>query len=174
MKNILSNKIIAIVAFTLALLLLGGVIFLAARPISYNMIYFGVQDDDYGRYEASHVYTRNKFEIAKNTNYDLPWTGFYYYKDGYIFALYAETDEHYELEVEQINTRWEEALQVPFYSSKINAYVKIATRPDGAVTHYYCKRAIALTVIGGVLTLAFAALGTTSVILNKKAKKAEQ
>lgn len=44
-NGLLLKAVICLVAFAL---LLGGVIYLAVRPISYNMEYYGEIDDEYG------------------------------------------------------------------------------------------------------------------------------
>lgn len=153
---------------------LGSAIYLAARPVSYNMDYYGERNDEYGFFAAHRVYTRGGYVIIKTTNYDLPSFDFYYYKDGYVFTLRSETKEHCALEIDQINSRWEEALQVDFYSNEINAYRMIDVRPDGAVAIYICKQAILFTAVAVIIALVAAGVSGAYFVRFRKAKKEEQ
>lgn len=155
-------------------LLLGSVMYLAIRPVSYNMEYYGQSNDEYGFFAASRYYTRDNFVIIKNTNFDLPVTGFYYYKDGYAFALRAETEEQYAEETEKINDRWEDALKVDFYADRITAYNLITVRPDGAETVYICSAAIVLTALAAAAALVTAGIFARFLVQYQKAKKEEQ
>lgn len=156
------------------ILLLGCVICLAIRPISYNMEYYGETNDEYGFFAASRYYTRNNVLFIENTNFDLPLVDYYYYKDGYAFGLRAETEEQYTEEVEKINSNWEEALKVDFYADKISAYKMTAVRPDGVETVYICRTAIVLTVIAAAAALACVGLAAVCFVRYRKAKKEEQ
>lgn len=167
-NGLLLKAWICLIAFAL---LLGGVIYLAVRPISYNMEYYGEIDDEYGFFAGRRYYTREGYEIIKNTNYDLPGVGFYYYKDGYVFSLRSETEEQVALETEKINNRWEDALKVDFYACEINAFRLISIRPDGAVTVYLCKDAIILTAVSTAASLAAAGLSCAYLVRYRKAKK---
>lgn len=171
MKTQSSCKKKAIICLILCLMMLGLTIFLAVRPISYNMVYHGVKDDQYGRFESSRIFTRSKFLVNKNNNYDLPIVGFYYYKDGYLFDMSAKSNESYKAEVDMINSRWEEALQRDFYSMKINAFTIVAPRSDGEQTIYTCYPAIIITALSALLTIGFAVLTCTSFVAMGKAKK---
>lgn len=169
-KHFLPKALICLVVFAL---LLGNAIFLAVRPISYNMEYYGESNDQYGFFAGHRYYTRDNYEIVVNTNFDLPIVGFYYYKDGYIFSLRAETEEQYAQEAENINSNWDEALETVFYATEIDAYHILYVRPDGAEIVYTCSSAIALTAVSAVLALSAAGLSCMYFVLYKKAKKQE-
>lgn len=163
----------AFICWVLFVLLLGCVVYLAARPVSYNMEYYGETDDEYGFFAAHRWYTRDNYVFIENTNYDLPVVGYYYCKDGYAFDLRAETEEQYAEETAEINSEWEEALKVDFYSNRINAYTLTFARPDGAEMVYTCRDAIVLTVVCAAAALAAAGLGYTYFARHQKAKKEE-
>lgn len=166
-RKLLFKMVVCLLVFVL---LLGSVLYLALRPVSYNMEYYGESDDEYGFFAASRYYTRDDFLFTKNTNFDLPIVDYYYYKDGYAFSLRAETEEQYTEETQKINSRWEDALKVDFYSCEISAYKLISVRPDGAVMEYTCKDAIVLTVIAAVAALLSASIAAVYFVLYKKAK----
>lgn len=170
-RTILLKMGVCLLAF---ILLLGSVMYLALRPVSYNMKYYGESNDEYGFFAASRYYTRDNFLFIKNTNFDLPLVDYYYYKDGYVFTLRSETEEQYAKEIEKINSRWEDALKVDFYSDAISAYTLTYIRPDGAKTVYLCKGAIVLTAISAAAALVCAGLSAVYFVRYRKVKKEER
>lgn len=170
-KNRLLSK--AIVFLAIFILLLSSAMYLAFRPVSYNMEYFGEQNDEYGYFAAKRYFTPDNYLIIKNTNYDIPIIDFYYYKDGYVFNLRSETKEQYAEETAKINSRWEDALKVDFYSCRISAYKMIYVRPDGAETIYICTQAIVLTIVFAVAALIAASLSCVYFVQFKKVNKKE-
>lgn len=163
----------AVVWFVIFALLLGSVIYLAARPISYNMGYHGETNDEYGYFSAERYFTRDNLVIIKNTNYDLPLVGFYYYKDGYVFDLRADTEEQCVEEIELINNGWDDAINELFYSEYINAYKMIFNRPDGVIVTYICSDAIVLTAVSAVASLLAAALSCANFVRYQREKREE-
>lgn len=109
----------------------------------------------------------------KNTNFDEEQNNYYYYKDGYVFALMAETDAEYDAEIASINENFHEAVASPFYAAKINAFRQVAVGLDDYVTTYTCTGAIVFAVAGGVVALALIVLTVSSFVLCKKAKDKE-
>lgn len=179
MGRVLSKKkrflLASVFCFVAFILVFGGLIHIALRPISYNMEYYGETNDEYGFFSSTNVYTRNNYEIIKNTNFDLPIVNFYYYMDGYVFGLKATTEEECAQETNEIKDQWEEAIKKDFYAREINAYKMISVRPDGAVTVYICKDAIVLSVVVGVIAFALAGLSCMFFVRSKKQKdKTEQ
>ena len=82
----------------------------------------------------------------------------------------AETAEEYEAEIAWINENFEEALDVPFYAAKINAFRQVGNGLDNDVTTYICAGAIIFAVIGGVILLALTGFTVSSLILSCKEK----
>lgn len=171
MNKILKNKKFLIALVVVYLIILGGIIFLSARPISYNMEYHGVREDEYGYFEGTQLFRRDDIYIVENTNYELPISSFYYYKDGYVFSLSAPTREYCEIEIGYINNDWEYALTKDFYAKEINAFRLISVRPTGEETIFYCETVLALTITAGVIDLGILGLIIYSIVLNVNDKK---
>jgi hypothetical protein len=108
--------------------------------------------------------------LNKNTNFEEEHQECYYYKNGYVFALRAQTDAEKEAEIAYINENFEEAAAAPFYAAKINAFRQIMEGPDGYTTIYTCTGAIVFAAVGGAVALALIGLTVSSFILRKKAK----
>lgn len=170
MKNILSYKKTAIILLLVTVLFLGFYAYMLARPISYGMSYHNEIVYEGLAFEGTIKYYPDGTILNKNTNFDEEMKGYYYYKDGYVFTLMAETDEAYEAEVAYINENFEEAVASPFYAAKINAFRQVDEGLDSYVTTYTCAGAIIFAIVGGVIALALLALTVSSFVLSKKAK----
>lgn len=93
-----------------------------ARPISYGMSYHNETVYDGGIFEGTMKFYSDKTMVNSNTNFDNEINSRYYYKDGYVFFVSAETDEEYETEITSINKDFDQAIKIPFYSDKINSF----------------------------------------------------
>ena len=170
MKNILSKTKTAIILLIAIILLTGSYVYLLTRPIAYGMKYRTETVYEGQVFEGVLKYSPDGKITIKNTSFDEPMTFYYYYKDGYVFTLVATNEEEYEAAVAEINADFEEALAMPFYASKINAFKLVAEGEDGYVTTYTCAGAIVFAVIGGIDRLLLIALTVYSFVLSKKAK----
>ena len=173
MKKFLSCTKTATVLLVVTLILLGAYTYLLVRPISYGMPYRNETVYDGGTFEGVMQFQSDDTLIIRNTNFDDELQSRYYYKDGYVFFTMAETDTAYQAEIAYIDNNFEEAVNVPFYAGKINAFRQISSEADGYTTVYTCTPAIILAIAGGVVALALVALTVTSWILSLKSKSKE-
>ena len=173
MKKILSCTKTAVILLLVTILALGFYTYMLARPISYAMPYHNEIVYEGVAFKGTLKFYPDGTMRNKNTNFDEEQKNYYYYKDGYIFALMAETDEAYEAEVAYINENFQEAVASPFYAAKINAFRQVAVGLDAYVTTYTCTGAIVFAIAGGVIALALIVLTAFSFVLCKKAKDKE-
>ena len=173
MKKVFSNTKIAIILLLVTVLFLGIYVYMIARPISYGMSYHNEIVYEGVPFEGTMTFYPDGKVISENSNFDEPFEMYYYYKDGYVFNLMAETDEEYEAEVAYINENFDKAVASPFYASRTNAFKQVAVGMDENATTYTCNGAIIFAIIGGASALALIALTTTSFVLSKKAKNKE-
>ena len=173
MKKILSNLKTFVIFLAVTVLFIGFYAYMIARPISYGMSYHSESVYEGVTFEGTLKFYPDGRMVNKNTNFEEEFESYYYYKDGYIFNLMATTDEEYEAEVAYINDNFDEAVDAPFYSSRINAFKQTFVGPDGFTTVYTCTGAIVFAVAGGVATLALIALSAFSFVLYKKSKNKE-
>jgi hypothetical protein len=171
MKKILSDTKTAIILLIVSVLCLGFYAYMLARPISYGMSYHNETVYEGVAFEGTLKFYRDGKMLNENTNFEEAFENYYYYRDGYVFNLMAQTDAEYEAEVAQINENFDEALAAPFYAAKINAFRQVAIGLDDYVTTYTCSGAIVFAIGGGVLALALIALTAYSFVLSKKAKE---
>lgn len=174
MKKFLSCSKTAVILLLVTILALGFYGYMLARPISYAMSYHNETVYEGVAFEGTLKYYPDGKLLNKNTNFDKEVEDYYYFQDGYVFTLTAETKEEYETEVAYIKENFQEAVASPFYASKINAFSQVFEGPDGYTTTYTCAGAIAFAVVGGVVALALIALTVSSFVLCKKAKCQEQ
>ena len=173
MKKILSFSKTATILLLVTVICLGVYVYMLARPISYGMsyhnetLYMGVA------FEGTLKFYPDGKVLNKNTNFEEEMEYYYYYKDGYVFSLLAQTDEEYEAEVAYIDENFETAVATPFYAAKINAFRQVADGMDEYVTTYTCTGAIVFAIVGGVVEAALIALTLASLKLSKKAKTRE-
>lgn len=173
MKKFLSYTKTAIILLIVTILFLGFYTYMIARPISYGMSYHNKSVYDGVEFEGTLKFYPDGKQLNKNTTFEEEIEYYYYYKDGYVFALSTLTEENYESEVAYINENFDEAVATPFYASKLNAFRQIMVGPDGYTTTYTCTGAIIFAVTGGVVGLALIALTVSSFVLSKKAKVKE-
>lgn len=173
MRKFLSNIKIVITLLAATTILFGFYIYMIARPISYGIKYHTEFEYKGVPFEGTLIFNGDGSMVNANTNFDEELISFYYYKDGYIFFTKAETNSDYEKEVEWINSNFEEAInpiEMPFYSSKVNAFRLQAEAPDGFKVNYDCVNAVIFAVVAGVIELILIGFTCTSVMLYKKSK----
>ena len=170
MTKFLSYTKTALVLLIVTIITLGCYAFVLVRPISYGMPYRNEVVYEGVAFEGSIVYYPDGTMVYENSNFDGEMTGYYYYRDGYVFTLMAQTDEEYEAEVAYIDENFEEAVDTPFYASKINAFKIVNVAPDGYTSVYTCKGAVVLSAVFGAVELGLVALTCISWILCKKTK----
>ena len=76
-------------------------------------------------------------------------------------------------EVKWIDSNFKEAVNLPFYDSKINAFRLVMVGPDGFKVDYDCANAVVFAVVAGLIELMLIGLTCTSVVLYKKSKDQE-
>ena len=177
MKKFLSCVIPAVILLLVLLLTLGAYAYMLARPISYGMSYHHETVYDGVAFEGDMVYSPDGTVYITNSTYTEGIEEYYYYKDGYLFTLLAQNDMEYDEEVAYIEENFDEAVAMPFYASKINAFQQVFEGPDGYTNIYTCQGAITFAIVGGiielVLFLAFLVLAILSVIFLVRSKKAK-
>ena len=170
MKNILSKTRTAIVLLCITVLLLGSYAYMLARPISYGMGYYNSVVYEDVKFAGELRFNSDGTYSYENTNFDEKKTEYYYYKDGYVFFLMAETEGEYEAEVAYINENFDEVVASPAYASKTSAFKQVAVGMDEEFTTYTCTGAVIYAIVGGIVRFALIALTVFSFILSQKAK----
>ena len=170
MKKLLSCKTTAVLLLLVTGLFLGFYAYMLARPISYGMVYRNETVYEGEVFEGELTFYRNGRMKNENTNFDQPIEGYYYYQDGYVFSLMAQSEAEYEAEVEYIREHFDDALELPFYAARINAFRQKAIGLDDDVTSYVCTGSVAFAALGGAVALALLALSATSLVLFKRAR----
>ena len=168
MKKILSCSKTAIILLCVTVLSLCFYTYMLSRPISYGMNYHNEMVYEGVVFEGNLKFDSDGKVFNNNTNFEETLEDYYYYKDGYVFILMAQTDEEYEAEVAYINENFDEAVAAPFYAAEINAFQYVAGGPDGFVTTYTCVGAIIFAVVSGVVALVLITLTVSSFVLWKK------
>ena len=171
MKNFLSCTKVAIVILVVTLISLGFYAYMLARPRSYGMGYYNETEYDGGIFKGTITYNSDGTMSIVNTNFVGEMQYRYYYKNGYVFSLVAETDAEYEEEIEYINNNFDEAVDAPFYASEINAFKQISSEMDGYSAVYTCTSAVVFAIVFGVLELLLIALTSISIVFVMKAKR---
>ena len=173
MKEKIFNIKTAIVFMAVAILSLGVYIYMILRPISYDMEYQTSYEYQGVLFEGSIKFNVDGTMTTTNSNFDEEISSRYYYKDGYVFFLIATTDSQYEKEVEWIDSNFEEALEMSFYASEINAFGLSNEGPDGSKITYDCKDAYTFTVVAGAIEVLLFGFACASFFIFKKTKKEE-
>ena len=109
--------------------------------------------------------------LIHNTNFDEEYTVFYYYKNGYIFFVLAQTEAEYQEEVAAINDDFEGAVNAPFYASKVNAFRLSSEGPDGYKSVYFCQASVMMLVAWAAIELVLFGFAIASMIRCKKEKQ---
>ena len=173
MKNTFTKTKTAIILLIVTVLFLGFYTYMIARPISYGMGYHNEMVYDGVEFEGTLKFYPNGKVTNENSNFEEVLEDYYYYKDGYVFILMAQTDEEYEAEVADIKENFDELISAPLYASKINAFTMAFNGLDNDVTTYTCNGAINFVIAGSVVALVLVALTVSSFVLSKKTKAEE-
>ena len=105
--------------------------------------------------------------VIRNTTFEEEIEAYYYYKDGYVFFLEAQTEEAREEEIAYIDNNFDVAVRSPF-SAETSASKQILTGPDGYTTVYTCKSASVFALVYGVFELVLVGLTFIAFALRKK------
>ena len=170
MKKILSCVTTVIVLFSVTILSLGFYAYMLIRPVSYEMSYTNSSVYEGVEFEGRLEFYSDSTMLTKNTSFNEGLESYYYYKDGYVFFILSQTEEGYQEEVANINRDFEEAVNTPFYASKINAFRLATTGPDGYTLVYTCTPAIVFAVVGGVVEMALLGVSITALLMYLKAR----
>ena len=173
MKKFLSCNKAAIVLLVATLISLGFYVFTLARPISYGMSYNNKSEYAGMPFEGSLTFYADGTTTTVNSNFDEAIKSRYYYKNGYVFSIMAQTDEAYEEEIAYIDENFDDAVNTPFYASKINAFRQISKGTDGYTLVYTCASAIVVAVVVGIVEIILIGLTCAAWILNKKSDGAK-
>lgn len=175
MKKILASAKTAVILLIVTLISLGAYVYMLARPISYGMSYYNKSEYAGAEFEGTLEFYPDTTVKNHNTNFDEPMTFRYYYKDGYVFTLMATTDADYDEEVAYINENFDEAINVPFYASWINAFRYVNEGPDGEKAIYTCIPTVVIAIAGGIAELLLIGISGVSFYLAKcSGKKTEE
>ena len=170
MKKILSSGKTAVIFLIVTLLSLGAYVYMIARPISYGMEYRNETVYEGGSFVGIMKFNSDRTMLNENTNFDEAMESRYYYKDGYVFYLLAESDAEYKDEADSIDRNFDEAIKKPFYADEINAFRLVASENDGYETVYTCAPAIIFAIAFGVFELILIGLTSVSFVFWKKEK----
>lgn len=168
MKKFLSTSRNTRILLTVTVILLGFLVYMMARPVSYGMGYHNETVYDDRVFEGTMKFYPDGTMVNRNTNFEGEMQSRYYYKNGYIFFTLAENNEAYEEEVSYINENFEEAIKSSFYASTTNAFRQVSYGPDGYTAVYTCTTAIALAIALSLLDLILIGLTAYSFLLCKK------
>ena len=171
MKKLLSCTKTVIVLLLATVITLGFYAYMLARPISYDMEYHNVTEYEGSVFEGTLRFSSDGTVFNKNTNFGEELQYRYYYKNGYVFFLMAETDEECEKEIASINDNFDEAVNTPFYADEINSFRMIASEGDGYSTVYTCTSAIIFAAAFGAFALILAGFTVAAFVLGRKSKK---
>ena len=135
-----------IVLAALAIALLVVSVYGMTLPMAYGASYYHASFYEGVDFNGTMVFYSDNTMVVRNTNFDEELTLLYYYKDGYIFFPVGETQEEHEKEVAFINENFEEAVNAPFYASRINPLRLYSDGPDGHRTVYLCLSSIMMLI----------------------------
>ena len=174
MKKFLSCTKTVIILLIATVLSLGFYTYMIARPISYGMPYHNKIVYDGMPFEGTMTFHPDGTVVSENTNFEDALEDYYYYKDGYVFTLFAVTESARDVEIEYINNNFEKAVAAPFYGAKVNAFRHVSDENDRNVTTYTCNGAVVFALVGGAVLLVLVSLTAISLVLSKKAKSREE
>lgn len=155
----------ALLVFTILLLVCS--VYLFGRPISYGAPYNITMIYEDEVFQGSARFYSDGRMVNGNSNFDEAMEFRYYYKNGYVFYPMADNQEEYEEDVAYINDHFEEAVNIPFYASKINAFHMVSAGMDGYQSTYICDSAVIAAVICSLMVLT---MGGLTVIAFKKSR----
>ena len=168
MKKIIAYRGTALILMVVTLITLVFYTAMLLRPVSYGMEYKNVTEYGDEVFEGVMVFHADMTMVNRNTNLDAEQKMRYYYKDGYIFHVIAETDEDYAAEVATINEKFDLLSKDPLYAARANAFQIVKELDAEHVTVYTCQPAIVSAAVGGAVAVAFIALTTLAFVLRKR------
>lgn len=168
MNNKKPGKAKVITLSIIAIILLVLCINVAVSPIFYGSSYYHASFYEGEDFQGSMTFYPDNTMMVDNTNLGEEITMRYYYKDGYIFFIFAQTEAEYETEVAAINEDFEGAINTPFYASKINAFSITSEGIDGYTSVYLCQSSIMTLVMFGAIDLLLLGFIYVSVMRCKK------
>ena len=171
MKKVLSQKKTAIVLLIAAIIAFVFYEYVVMRPISFGMEYHASTEYEGYAFEGSIKFYSDGTSITKNSNFDQAVVSYYYQKNGYHFLTMASTEDQFAEEIEWIDQNFEEAVKMPFYAYKINAFKMTAADGSGYQIEYTCTTAIVIAIVGGVIEVALIWLSGTAWVSYRKAKR---
>ena len=174
MKRLLTCKRMAFILLVATIITLGFYVYMVARPISYGMPYCVEIEYDGETFEGSMTFKPDTTLLYRNTNFDGEMKSRYYYKNGYLFFVMAQTDKEYEEEVEIINESLENSVIEPLGAYKISAFTLGMSDDDGGEFVYTCTGATLFAWIGGAFELILVALTCVAAALSLKSKKEKE
>ena len=161
------RKTARIIAVAAIILLVVG-IYGMTRPMSYGTDYYHAAFFEGEDFNGTMAFYSDNTMVIRNTNFDGEYKSYYYYKNGYIFFIFAQTEAEYQEEVAAIDADFEGAVNTPFYASKINAFRLSSEGPDGYKSVYICQLPTMMLVVWGAIELALIGFAIASVIRGKK------
>ena len=174
MRKILMNKKVVVVLMVLTIISFVFYEYMIARPISYGMSYYTSTEYEGEVFKSAVVFHSDGTMVTKNTTFETEIRSYYYNKGGYHFLLSAQTEDAFTEEKEWIDANFEEALAMPFYAYKINAFKLTGEGPDGYKVVYKCYQSIVFAVAGGVFELAMISFTLTLWIARKRKKRMQR
>jgi hypothetical protein len=168
MKKVLSTTKAVVKLSITTVVIIFLFFYIISAPLSYGMPYHNTTVYDGMTFEGSMVLHHDGTMRNLNSNLVEELSSLYYYKDGHVFFLEAETQAEYDNEVAEINANFEAAVNTPFYSAKIDLFNIVLSDTGFAIT-YSCTSAIVFIVSYCVLMVGLVALTVVSFILRRKA-----
>ena len=166
----LSCPKIALALLIVTAITLGLYAYMLLRPVSHGMRYTAETEYLGETYTSTTVFRADNTSVTTSNSIDIELESFYFVKGGYLFLTYATTEEEYREEVEYIKENFEQAKEIPFYASRVNAFKLVNVAPDGFSTVYKCDTAVVLAILFGVVELMLIALTAISLVLSKRAR----
>ena len=169
MKKLLSKTAMAVALIVIAALFLVAYVYMIVRPISYEKEYtFSGTVMGY-EFETTTVFHKNNKVSVINKGLGEPQELYYYYKSGWVFLCYANTEEEYVAEIERINEDFDGALTDQLYSARLNAFVySYGDDADSTKVVQTCAFARNFAIVGALVELFLVALSVMTVVLRKK------
>ena len=168
MKKLLFNNKAAIILLVFTILSTCFYAYMLARPVSYGMPYHTETVYETTLFEGTMTFYPDNTVVNSNSNFDGEIKSYYFYKNGYVFLLFAQTEEEYQEEVAFINENFEDALSEPFYADSINAFELEADGMGDFSTVYTCTPALIFAVVYGIFELILIGLTSASLMPLKK------
>ena len=169
-----SCRITALILAAVAIIILAVGLYGLTRPISYGASYYHATFYSGEDFNGTMIFYPDNTLVISNTNFDEEFACYYYYKDGYAFFIFGETEAEYAAEVAAINEDFAGAVNTPFYASKINAFSHVSEGLDDYKSVYICQISVMMAVLWGAVELVLICFTFGAVVRCKKAKCSAQ